>query len=66
MILIIFIYREEYHGHLTYNIPASVGVTWPNIFEIMENNRNELHIEDYKISQKSLEQIFLSFGKIST
>ena len=34
-----------------------------DLFEILEQNRQQLNIETYTISQTTLEQIFLSFGK---
>ncbi|CAF4398667.1 unnamed protein product, partial [Adineta steineri] len=33
------------------------------LFQLLEENKQQLQIETYKISQTTLEQIFLSFGK---
>ncbi|CAF1539846.1 unnamed protein product, partial [Adineta steineri] len=33
------------------------------LFQLLEENKQQLHIETYTISQTTLEQIFLSFGK---
>ncbi len=34
-----------------------------DLFELLEQNKQRLNIETYTISQTTLEQIFLSFGK---
>ena len=34
-----------------------------DLFELLEQNKKQLQIETYTISQTTLEQIFLSFGK---
>ncbi|CAF2449021.1 unnamed protein product, partial [Rotaria sp. Silwood2] len=34
-----------------------------DLFELLEQNKQQLNIETYTISQTTLEQIFLSFGK---
>lgn len=36
---------------------------WSRMFGIMEQSKRELHVEDYSISQTTLEQIFLQFTK---
>ncbi|KAL5277954.1 ABCA3.2 family protein [Megaselia abdita] len=54
--------KEHYQGILTYYIPLS-SVKWSKIFGMMEKNRDSLNIEDYSISQTTLEQIFLEFAK---
>ncbi len=36
-----------------------------DLFELLEQNKQRLNIETYTISQTTLEQIFLSFGKAS-
>ncbi|XP_060661353.1 phospholipid-transporting ATPase ABCA3 isoform X1 [Drosophila nasuta] len=56
------ILQEEHQGMLTYYIPLS-DIKWSKIFGMMERNRKELNIEDYSISQTTLEEIFLDFAK---
>ena len=56
------IFREEYQGILTFYIPLS-SIKWSEIFGLMEANRDALNIEDYSISQTTLEEIFLDFAK---
>ncbi|XP_017079298.2 phospholipid-transporting ATPase ABCA1-like isoform X2 [Drosophila eugracilis] len=54
--------RENTSGLLTFYIPLD-GVKWSNIFGMMERNRNQLNVEDYSVSQTTLEEIFLEFAK---
>lgn len=49
-------------GLLTYFIPQS-DLKWSTMFRLMEDAKNRLNIEDYSLSQTSLEQVFLSFAK---
>ena len=49
----------DYHllgGHLTYS----------EIFEILEQKKEDLHITDYGVNQTTLEQIFLTLAKKNT
>ncbi|XP_017869309.1 PREDICTED: ATP-binding cassette sub-family A member 3 [Drosophila arizonae] len=54
--------QEECQGMLTFYIPLQ-GLKWSEIFGIIESHREELHVEDYSISQTTLEEIFLEFAK---
>ncbi|TMW43249.1 hypothetical protein DOY81_011672, partial [Sarcophaga bullata] len=56
------ILQEEYQGILTFYIPLS-SIKWSKIFGLMERNRDALNVEDYSISQTTLEEIFLDFAK---
>lgn len=60
--LISFFYREEYQNVLTYNVPAET-IKWSTVFGIMENAKKTSIIEDYSISQNSLENVILLFVK---
>ena len=42
---------------------SSSAVTWAEIFEKMEMVKNEFGVEDYSVSQTTLEQIFLIFAR---
>ncbi|KAI8435956.1 hypothetical protein MSG28_004122 [Choristoneura fumiferana] len=53
---------EEYQGLLTYYLPDR-RVAWSNMFGTMERCRQNYDVEDYTISQTTLEQIFLQFTK---
>lgn len=54
--------REEYQNILTYNVPAET-IKWSTVFGIMENAKKTALIDDYSISQNSLEQVILMFVK---
>lgn len=54
--------REEYQDILTYSIPAE-NIRWSTVFGIMENAKKTLKIEDYSVSQNSLEQVVLMLVK---
>lgn len=47
---------------MTFAIPGK-DLKWSEMFGILEDVKTRLNIEDYSISQSSLEQIFLSFTK---
>ncbi|KAF9424045.1 hypothetical protein HW555_000754 [Spodoptera exigua] len=53
---------EEYQGLLTYYLPDR-SMAWSRMFGVMERAKRDLEIEDYSISQTTLEQIFLQFTK---
>jgi len=57
------ILKEEYQGLMTYYVPPTEELKWPIMFGLMEKAKAKYHIEDYSISQTSLEQVFLSFTK---
>ena len=54
--------KEVTHSTGTFQIQNG---TPADLFELLEQNRQQLNIETYTISQTTLEQIFLSFGKQS-
>ncbi|GBP54701.1 ATP-binding cassette sub-family A member 3 [Eumeta japonica] len=53
---------EEFQGLLTYNLSDST-MAWSRIFAIMERARGVCNIDNYFITQTTLEQIFLQFTK---
>lgn len=55
-------YREEYQGLLTYYVP-NTELKWSTMFGLMEDAKRQYNIEDYSLSQTTLEQVFLSFTK---
>ncbi|KAG7167085.1 ATP-binding cassette sub-family A member 3-like 1 [Homarus americanus] len=55
--------REIQWGRLEYFIPAE-GLTWASVFGTIERNRQELPIDDYSVTQTTLErQVFLTFTR---
>jgi len=58
--------KDEHQGMIHYWIPEVTpggAVTWAEIFEKMEMAKNEYNVEDYSVSQTTLEQIFLNFAR---
>ncbi|KAG1652005.1 ATP-binding cassette sub-family A member 3 [Nymphon striatum] len=47
-----------------YHIPLDPSVGWAKIFGAMEKAKEKYHIEDYTVSQTSLEQVFLQFAAL--
>lgn len=60
---LLFDCRENYQGRLTFHIPMDRGLKWSTMFGIMERERKRLRIENYSLSQATLEEVFLSFTK---
>lgn len=56
--MFILSYRDEYQGLLTYSVITDT-IKWSSVFEIMEDAKKIFNIEDYSISQNSLEQVVL-------
>lgn len=55
--------REDYQGRLTYYI-NNTKLKWSTMFGIMERGKEELlSIENYSLTQTTLEQIFLDFAQ---
>jgi hypothetical protein len=52
-------HKEFIHVHV-----RDVTMLWSTMFQVMENIRTEFSkLEDYSISETSLEQVFISFAK---
>ncbi|CAF0851426.1 unnamed protein product [Rotaria sordida] len=54
--------RSVRYSYRTGSFQVKQG-TPADLFELLEQNKQYLNIETYTISQTTLEQIFLSFGK---
>lgn len=54
--------KEHYLDILTYHIPDQ-NLKWSEVFGIMEQVKTVLNIDDYSLTQTSLEQVFLFFSK---
>ncbi|CAL1544560.1 unnamed protein product [Lymnaea stagnalis] len=48
---------------VNYHITDS-SLTWAQVFGEIERAREKLHLEDYLVSQTSLEQVFISFARM--
>jgi ABC-type multidrug transport system ATPase subunit len=64
-----FLLSQQQYAIRTREITHSTGSfqvqqgTPADLFQLLEQNKQQLNIETYTISQTTLEQIFLSFGK---
>lgn len=63
LLILLKSFREQYQSILTFYIPNTTNLLWSNMFGLMENAKHLINIEDYSLSQTSLEQVFLSFTK---
>ncbi|XP_063839916.1 phospholipid-transporting ATPase ABCA3-like isoform X2 [Scylla paramamosain] len=54
--------REMQWGRLEYFVPAE-GLTWASVFGTLERSRQHLPIEDYSVTQTTLERVFLTFTR---
>jgi len=54
---------KDYHeGLLNYQVDTP-NLSWSRIFGTIEQAKNSLEIEDYSVSQTTLEQLFISFAR---
>uniref|UniRef100_A0A8W4FMP3 ATP binding cassette subfamily A member 14 n=1 Tax=Sus scrofa TaxID=9823 RepID=A0A8W4FMP3_PIG len=53
--------KHENQGILDYYVPSKDN-SWGKMFGILEEAKEEFHLEDYSISQITLEQVFLTFA----
>ncbi|XP_069681458.1 phospholipid-transporting ATPase ABCA3-like isoform X2 [Periplaneta americana] len=57
------ILKDEHQGMLHYHV-TNPNTPWKHLFNTMEHiKRNFVFVEDYTISETTLEQVFLSFAK---
>ena len=57
------ILKDVHQNMVHYYIPSDSELTWALIFGTIEKNKIRLHIEDYSISQTTLEQVFINFAR---
>ena len=53
--------KEEHQSMVTYQIPA--GISWAYVFGSIERAKQLMDIEDYSVTQTTLEQVFLNFAR---
>ena len=56
------ILMEEHVGAVTYWLPNE-EVSWSSVFRLVEENKEDLGIVDYSVSQTTLEQVFINLAK---
>ncbi|XP_075880377.1 phospholipid-transporting ATPase ABCA3 [Nelusetta ayraudi] len=54
--------KDEHHGMVHYHLTDKT-LTWAQVFGTLEAAKEKYRIEDYCVSQISLEQVFLSFAQ---
>lgn len=50
-------------GVETWNVCVAQGLDLPGLFDAVESNRQRLQIEDYSLSQTTLEQVFVALAQ---
>ena len=56
--------KEAHHGYIRYHMPREGLPPLSQIFTTLEAHRVELKLEDYSVSQTSLDEIFCNFAKL--
>ncbi|KAF4110511.1 hypothetical protein G5714_007542 [Onychostoma macrolepis] len=54
--------KEKHHNTLQYQIPQGDGAL-AHIFSQLNKHQQLLHVEDYSVSQTTLDQVFVSFAR---
>ena len=54
--------KDAHHGTLHYHI-TDASVRWSQLFAVMERAKEKLQLDDYSLSQTTLEQLFISFAQ---
>ncbi|XP_018928032.1 phospholipid-transporting ATPase ABCA3 [Cyprinus carpio] len=54
--------KDEHQGMVHYHLTDKT-LTWAQVFGVLETAKEKYSIEDYCVSQISLEQVFLSFAQ---
>ncbi|XP_040829450.1 phospholipid-transporting ATPase ABCA3 isoform X1 [Ochotona curzoniae] len=57
------ILEDEHQGMVHYHLPGH-GLGWAKVFGILEKAKEKYGVDDYSVSQISLEQVFLSFAHL--
>ena len=61
--------KDEHQTMVQYQVLTSTqkeSLKWSELFQIMEQNKQQLGIVDYSVSQTTLEQVFLNFARDQT
>ena len=56
--------KDHHDGLVHYRIGRTPGLTWARLFGAVERARSTYDIEDYSVSQTTLEQVFISFARM--
>ena len=55
--------KDEHQGMIHYHITGT-DFAWAQVFGTMERAKVTYNIEDYSVSQTTLEQVFLNFARM--
>jgi len=56
--------KDQHEGFVHYRIGRAPGLTWAHLFGAVERARLTYDIEDYSVSQTTLEQVFINFARM--
>merc|ERR1719424_659360 len=56
--------KESHHGYLRYQIEKSFMQSLSTIFKLLEDAKVQLCLEDYMVSQTSLDEVFCNFANL--
>uniref|UniRef100_A0A8C3WSX6 ATP binding cassette subfamily A member 3 n=1 Tax=Catagonus wagneri TaxID=51154 RepID=A0A8C3WSX6_9CETA len=57
------ILEDEHQGMVHYHLPGD-DLSWARVFGVLEKAKEKYGVDDYSVSQISLEQVFLSFAHL--
>nr|XP_031542926.1 ATP-binding cassette sub-family A member 3 isoform X3 [Vicugna pacos] len=55
--------EDEHQGMVHYHLPGD-DLSWAKVFGVLEKAKEKYDVDDYSVSQISLEQVFLSFAHL--
>ncbi|XP_004627914.1 ATP-binding cassette sub-family A member 3 [Octodon degus] len=55
--------EDEHQGMVHYHLPGH-NLSWAKVFGVLEKAKEKYGVDDYSVSQISLEQVFLSFAHL--
>ena len=54
--------KDAHHGMLHYHI-TDTSIKWSELFSVMERAKEKFELDDYSLSQTTLEQVFITFAQ---
>lgn len=55
--------EECHNGYIRYQIPSDAGLSLADCFDLMEVAKAKMGVEDYSVTQTTLEEIFCNFAE---
>ena len=59
------ILKDQHQGFVNYQLKDK-DKSWAKVFAVMEQAKERFDIDDYSVSQTTLEQVFLNFARYQT